>query len=469
MTPTRPGLLSHGLLAVSLLAGVAPSRADQSHTAPPDAAAPAERTQAPIAPPTGPPELADLPVDSWRQEIDALLEVLTTKHVDPFVNQSREELLARAEVLKASLDELSVPQRLAGMAALAASLGDQHTSVALDRLVRKAQLLPLAFIWLDDGLYVAAAEEALAPLVGRKVVAFAGRSPEEALPIVTRLVAVENEGVRRLKFCQLASSYDVLHAVGLLDPDGRLSLTILPGAPEGGDGSPETVRIEPVPPRTVAKLHARPDERDPRLPISRQTRTGNYFVESLPEQDAVYLRFDRCIEDPNLRVAVLARNAAKDLAALERPRLIVDLRNNMGGDSRVIRPLIEELQALRQSKPSMRDPHAVVVLIGPRTQSSASMNALELKRALGATLVGEPTGQRPSHLGEVRTILLPNTGLTVWYSTKRFDAGGEEASQTDGLQPTIRVPMDAAAWFAGRDPVLEKALELPRSESGGGR
>ncbi|HEU4387648.1 MAG TPA: peptidase S41, partial [Blastocatellia bacterium] len=97
------------------------------------------------------------------------------------------------------------------------------------------------------------------------------------------------------------------------------------------------------------------------------------------------------------------------------------------------------------------------VLIGPATFSSAQDNALDLRRDLKATLVGEATGERPNGYGEVRTIELPNSGLIVQYCTKYFRTVKD--SDPPALEPDVRVFSNLADVLAGRDPVLEAALK----------
>lgn len=420
----------------------------------------------PVAAPTGPAALQAVKDLQWLEDLDALAAVIHTKHVDPFSLRSAEQFDADVLALRERLPELTVPQKLVAFAQLVATLGDQHTSVALDQLARNAQLVPVALVWLADGVFVAATDAENQSMIGRRVVAIGGRPVDAAATSITSVVATENEGSRRSKFGQLASSYDLLHSLGLAEPDGRIAFTLA-----GSDGDPaaavETRTVAPLPPRTMPTLISRPDPRDASLPISRRPGRGNAFVESLGDgaggagPDAVYLRYDRCIEDRSKPFATVAQEAIKALEGMERPRLIVDLRNNGGGDSRVIEPLFAGLATAREANPKLRGPNSLVVLVGPRTQSSASMNALELRNRSKAVLVGQPTGQRPNHLGEMRTIQLPNTGLGVWYSTKRFRHGDDG---DDAVAPDILVPVTSAEWFAGRDAALEKALSLPRDE-----
>jgi hypothetical protein len=68
----------------------------------------------------------------------------------------------------------------------------------------------------------------------------------------------------------------------------------------------------------------------------------------------------------------------------------VDLRFNPGGDSSVINPLTGGLKA----RAALRS--KLYVLIGPGTASSAQDAAIQLRRDLHATLVGEPTREAPN-------------------------------------------------------------------------
>src|SRR5262249_25597824 len=100
----------------------------------------------------------------------------------------------------------------------------------------------------------------------------------------------------------------------------------------------------------------------------------------------------------------------------------------------------------------------IVVLIGRYTFSSAYLHAARLKEKLGATLVGEPTGQKPNAYGEVRTFALPHSQILVRYSTKYWRT---TAGDPPSLEPDVLVRAAAAHYFGLRDPVLEAALGLP--------
>jgi len=70
--------------------------------------------------------------------------------------------------------------------------------------------------------------------------------------------------------------------------------------------------------------------------------------------------------------------------------------------------------------------------------------------------VGQTIGEKPNGYAEVRSMLLPNSQLTVHYSTRyyKFSEGGENA-----IRPDREITPSWADYKAGRDPVLEWVLD----------
>jgi len=97
----------------------------------------------------------------------------------------------------------------------------------------------------------------------------------------------------------------------------------------------------------------------------------------------------------------------------------------------------------------------VIVLISRYTFSSAMTNAHQLKERLGAVLIGEPTGGKPNHFGQLDSFILPNSGLTVYHSTKWFQ---KVEGDPDAVHPDVLIEVGSEDFFAGNDPVLEAAM-----------
>lgn len=102
-------------------------------------------------------------------------------------------------------------------------------------------------------------------------------------------------------------------------------------------------------------------------------------------------------------------------------------------------------------------PRGIVVLIGTATFSSALWNVSDLARKTQAVLLGEPTGGKPNHFGAQRAFTLPNSGLTVYHSTRRWKRF-PELGDVPSIEPDILVRQGVESYLAGRDTVLERAF-----------
>jgi len=161
----------------------------------------------------------------------------------------------------------------------------------------------------------------------------------------------------------------------------------------------------------------------------------------------LYFKYNVCAEMPIIPATRFRADFAAALTNNPGERFIVDVRNNVGGNSAVLARLLP-------ADPS----HLRRIMITERqTFSSGMFAAADLSRA-GWTLVGEPTGGKPSAFGEVLTFTLPYSGLRGQYSTRRFT--GAVQAQNDALLPDIPAPWTWPAFSQELDPFLEAALAL---------
>lgn len=106
----------------------------------------------------------------------------------------------------------------------------------------------------------------------------------------------------------------------------------------------------------------------------------------------------------------------------------------------------------------------VCVLIGPLTFSSAVDLADGIKTYNLATLIGEETGGRPNTFGEVYYFRTPNTGFLVGVSSAQFVRANGDTTDHRGVMPDIEVKRSADDIRAGRDPVIDRARECSTAE-----
>jgi hypothetical protein len=134
-------------------------------------------------------------------------------------------------------------------------------------------------------------------------------------------------------------------------------------------------------------------------------------------------------------------------------RLAIDLRENTGGNGGLNRYPVQQI--LR--RPALDRPDRLFVIIGRRTFSAGQQFTNLLEAWTQATLVGEPTGQRPSQYGDHRPLPLPGLEATLQISSV-FHQAPNEFDTRDFVPPRIYAPLDSRSYRQGIDPAMTAIL-----------
>jgi hypothetical protein len=340
----------------------------------------------------------------------------------------------------ASLTDSQIALRLARLVA-SAHVG--HTYVSLPALKLGFRPLPVTFHWFADGLTILSTTPEHTAALGTRVLKIGPLTAEQALAAVAPYISYENQNYLRVSSPSYLNKMALLREIGAVGEGNAVTLTL---AKAGGE--PFTLNVKPREPNLKDVSAA--DELHVPEPLARKHPGAWYWYEYLPDSRALYIQYNRCTNDPKQSMGDFARElfAATDSRHVD--RAIVDLRFNGGGDSRVIGPLKSALHSRH---------YRVFVLIGAGTFSSAQDNAIEMRRELKATLVGEPTGEKLNSYGEVRQLKLPNSELRIQYSTEFYRM--QKDSDADALYPDVSAPLALADFLAGHDPALDAALRTP--------
>ena len=390
---------------------------------------------------------------AWRADLDVFAREFTRAQVDFARLYPRARFDADLAAITAALPHSSDTDVVLALMRLVASARVGHTNVRFPTPPGPIafQRLPMAFAWFADGLAVTAASESYREAIGLRVQSIGRMTAAELEHAVAPYVSFENTVWLRQQSRAFMNVVEVLRTVGAVDADGPVPVTL-----SRADGTTLVVRVEPGPWQSRGLVTAIDALKIPET-LARREPARFYRAEFLPDAKAVYIRYSRCQDDPAQPFAAFAKSVLWKIDA-DPPavaRVVVDLRANGGGNSAVIEPLLDGLRGRRLTGRAR-----LAVLVGPATFSSAMMNALKLRRDLGAELIGEPLGERPNSYGEVRTLTLPNSQVIVQYSTKFFRLDGRGDPMT--VEPDVKVTQTVADFLAGRDPVLERALSAGR-------
>jgi hypothetical protein len=375
----------------------------------------------------------------WQQDLKFMEAEISGHQLDfgKLYPHFHEEMAA----LQGEAGKLSDAEIVLRVMKMVASANVGHNIVFLPGPKLGFQAIPMMLAWYADGLAVASAAPDYASALGTHVVRIGSMTPEQVLAAVGPYISHENDTALRESSNRYLQMVSVLKQVGATDSNDKVELTL---AKPGGE--PFTLS---VPAGSAGKRVSMFEGLNIPLPLYRKQPDSFYWYEYLADFQALYIQYNRCKNDPKLPFKEFSKNVFAFADSHPVKRVVLDLRLNPGGSSRVIGPLKSGLRA-RQALRSN-----VYVLIGPRTFSSAQMAAVEFRHDLHATLVGEATGEKLNGYGEIRVLKLPNSGLSMQYSTKYFRLGQEDGS---ALEPDVKAAATLGDALAGRDPVLEAAL-----------
>lgn len=379
----------------------------------------------------------DMEIADWHTDLDALAEILTRHHRDPFHAVSREEFRAAVARLHEQLPDLHGTARLVAFDAVVAMIGDGHTRIETDHCYRR---FPLELFWYGDQLCVVRALVDDPRVHGARLVAIGGVDIEcIGQRVRAQIPQGENEWYVREHSAERLTRADVLVAVGCLDDTKVGEFTFA-----DQEGSDFTTTLSSLPPGEAPTWPTPP----PDAPIRWQNPGDPLTYTALP--NAAYANF-RSYQDLDRTGPALIARLHEDAPS----KLILDLRDNDGGNYTIAR---EQLIYPIWSMPTINRPGGLYVLIGRRTFSASMVTATDFRRETEAVLVGEPTGARPVGYQELGTSELPRSGLRVHFAIRRY-----RFADTDlpAVFPDQLVEPDWHLERAGNDPALEWCLAQP--------
>jgi hypothetical protein len=346
-----------------------------------------------------------------------LAEAVERLHPDPFRSVSRERFRAEAAQAETAVELMR----------LLALLGDRngHTAIRpLDDHAAPFHLLPLSAYEFEDGVFVVAA--ARRELVGRELRAVNGVPVEELNEALTPLVSHDNGWTIRARRPVFAVAVEVLRGLGIVadGPDVTLRL------------GERDVGLAPVGAPDYLARFGSADRLPDASPDRQIARVGTWVhaVYAVTRGDTA--EFSRGIE----------------AAAARAERVVLDLRQNGGGNNQTYGPLLACLERLGAAGKRL------VVLTSRVTFSAAMQLVVDLEQRTPAVFVGEPTGGSPNQFGDAVPVDLPESSLTARVATVSWTTAGADDERV-AREPDVLVPLTSSAFFSGADPVLRAALE----------
>lgn len=378
-----------------------------------------------------------------REDILFFAEEFPKKHKYPFTYLTKESFQQQTEKLADRVGQLSNHEVFVELNKIIAQVKDAHTSIEY----WDGYSYPLRFYLFGDGIYVVNADQGLYDAMYGRVTAINGVPIDEVLKQLTELVSYENESWLKSLLPKYLIKPVHLNGLGLIenekstlftiDKDGQEKEILVPTLSYGEGGS---------------WIHA--DQKDVFLGNYKQ----NYEYRYLPEHQTLYFEYNACTEQEGLKFSEFNKQMFEEIEKQSPKRLILDLRSNGGGDSRILNPFTEQLKKYTAKHPDMQ----VFILIGRNTFSSGMFAIYRTIEAVpNAVTVGEPSGGAIDCYGEVRMFQLPNSLLPIGYSTKYFEFSSDFSYKNSGkgtFVPDVEMTPTFEDYVKGNDVVLNYAL-----------
>lgn len=388
--------------------------------------------------------VVDQPATDWLADLDALDAGVRRIHPNPFWRVSEAEWnsrLAEARVMLPTLDKRHAEFLMLELT----SLIDGHSGIYPNTLGYR-----LYAVWLyhfSDGYFVIDAADASA--VGGKLVAINGVPVDEIARRLSPVVPHDNDQTVQFLLPMYMITPELLQGADIITDLEKPTLDIV-----RVDGShlalnPDILDFNEYPLRFKAFPVGLPQAA---VPLS-QSRIDEAFWWTTID-DVLYFQYNQVRKSSGGQSLIsVAADLRERLKVGDVRRVVVDMRQNSGGNNQSYGPLLRLLL-----DPLVDRPGGLYIIIGRQTFSAATNFVTELDvQSTSAVFVGEPTGGRPNLYGDTKPLLLPSSGITVQVSGRYWEFGGPNDTRSS-IAPDIPIGLSSVDYFAGIDPILQAAI-----------
>ena len=399
-------------------------------------------------------------IDGRRQDLDFVANRLPALHPNFFAQISRESYRQAVSAVDAKLPTATDAEFYVAVAQLVALAADGHTSLNLT--TAPFQFFPLRLRWFDDGIFVTRASSPYAETLAARLVRIADTPILNAIDRLATVIPHENDEWLHDLLPNFIINQTILQGLGLAPGTPTTSLTF-----QTLGGREFTLQVG----TNAAPLILAVPESDGPIPHYQQNASDNYWYSYLPDDRVLYFRYNSCVEMPARPFNSFAANLLATLDANPVDTFVFDLRSNTGGNSALIAPIFNGIAA-RFARLSANPRFRIYDVFNGGTFSSGLMNAEDLLISYPRSIpgpntsvnlstrvvsIGQPTGGKPTHYGNVTSFVLPGSGIAGQRSTTLWNAPAG-IPDADSLFPFVPVTLRSTDYFARFDPVMASIL-----------
>lgn len=424
------------------------------------------------------------PQIDWHKDFDYLKNELPLLHSNLFFQYPQASYDNDIEGLRKQIGIISDETMFIKIQQLLAKLGDSHTtSNFLYKMPR--MYLPILLQTFEEGIFIVGTVDIDENVMGNKLISINGYPINTIVDSIKTLYVAENESWHKRNVTNYLVNFDILKYFGFVDKDKvKLEMENYYGIPD--EKTVKAIHVEDIEMEEVEyiKYSGRKNKRP---------RTSAIFGHKyLPKDSLYFVMYNKCtgreVEQMNAIQDSLNKdmneycttqpkvdNKSKDKMEVKplpyfrnfrdsvfqviknQPikKLVFDLSRNGGGMTSQGTAMIEKLAQIIDTTKTK-----VYVIVGRRTFSAAIVHTMELKRLLNATILGEPTGGKPSFYGSTDSRYLPSSCLRIGFArSHRKTSLDVETTNANTIIPDVLFPVTLQSYTSGTDAIYDWILK----------
>jgi tetratricopeptide (TPR) repeat protein len=394
--------------------------------------------------------------EGWRYDLSYLVAEIKRLHYLYRAQPLPSGFAEAVKDLRENIARLTDEQIIVRLQGLMARLGDGHSVMFFFAGEHALKRLPIRLHLFSDGLFIVSAADDYKKWLGSRVVKIGETGATEALwklaPYVSRESPKFVEAIGPMVYL---TSPAFLQAAGISPSATEVSLTLATR-----EGRTETL-VMPARPATRLVKYLTPSELPgaPPAPSYMLQQSDNYWYEVPANSKTLVLHFNLMVDKPDESLRAFSLRLRRLLDEQQIQNLIVDARNNYGGNQRLMWPLIRTLIHFETTRPNPG-----LFVITSRTTFSATQPFIsQVNRVTNAVFVGEPSGSSPNFVGEDTELTLPYSGLFGSISSRYNQS--DELDRRLWIAPQIPTALSSQDYFANRDPSMAAILQIIRDKN----
>jgi hypothetical protein len=393
----------------------------------------------------------------WVYEINLLGKELAEKHKDLFFLTDSTVFFSAYRKIASEAQGQSLLDVSIRLQQVLARMGDSHTQINYHFNVDSRYILPISCYWFEEGIYIMKCPKEYEQILGKKLLAINEYPIQQVIDSLSTLLVIDNASLLKNQVPRMITWAQILEYFGFASHTG-LKLTL------AGEEGELVKTYMSLPAKDGEILQVRPDS----IPFGFRDQKAYFNHHYFPDEKLYFIQYNRCWsreveEEFGSGASALFMPSFKEfekeviqiLRKNQINKLVFDMRFNGGGNSSQGTRFIKKLL-----KTKLKGDGELYVVVGRKTFSSAIINTMDFLANSDALSVGEETGGKPNHFGEVKRFVLPESKLVVNYSTKYFTLVEKD---TPSILPDLPAPISFEQYMRGTDPALQAIRKHSRN------